>query len=59
MGWLIDHEDKLVMVIGIGQKLDVIDEPSVVLSGPDFAQSVQLNVANTFGWLKRLQTTSP
>ncbi len=53
MGWLIDPEDKLVMVVGISQKLDVIDELSTVLPVPMFAQSVQLTVANILGWLQK------
>jgi Uma2 family endonuclease len=58
MGWLIDPEDKLVMVIGIGQKLDVIDELSALLPVPDFAQSIQLTVADIFGWLKKSKKTN-
>ncbi len=58
MGWLIDPEDKLVMAIGVGQKLDVIDEASAVLPVPEFAQSIRLTIADVFGWLKRSQKTS-
>jgi Uma2 family endonuclease len=57
MGWLIDPEDKIVMVIDIGQKLDVIDEPTVVLPVPEFAQDIQLTVADIFAWLQRSKKT--
>lgn len=57
MGWLIDPEDKIVMAIDIGQKLDVIDEPTAVLPVPEFARDIQLTVADIFAWLQRSKKT--
>jgi Uma2 family endonuclease len=53
MGWLIDPEEKSVMVIHGGQRLEVIDEPSQVLPVPTFAGEIVLTIADIFSWLKR------
>jgi Uma2 family endonuclease len=53
MGWLIDSEDRSVIVIGAGQIFDVIDEPSAILPVPEFARSSQLTIADIFGWLQK------
>lgn len=52
MGWLIDPEDRSVIII-TGQTFDVTDEPSSMLPVPDFAQSIQLTVSDIFGWLQK------
>ncbi len=51
MGWLIDPEDRSVIVIG--QMFDAIDEPNVILPVPEFAKSIQLTVSDIFGWLQK------
>lgn len=51
MGWLIDTEDRSVVISQIGQNADVIDETDAVLPVPEFARSVQLTVGQMFGWL--------
>jgi Uma2 family endonuclease len=48
MGWLIDPEDRSVIVIGAGQTFDAIDEPSAILPVPEFAKSIQLTIADIF-----------
>jgi Uma2 family endonuclease len=53
MGWLIDPEDRSVIVIGADQTFEVLDEPSVVLPVPEFAKSIQLTVSDIFGWLQK------
>jgi Uma2 family endonuclease len=51
MGWLIDPEDRSVIISRTGQNADVIDEPDAVLPVPEFARSIQLTVGQMFGWL--------
>jgi Uma2 family endonuclease len=53
MGWLIDPEDRSVIVIGVGQIFDAIDEPNAILPVPEFAKSIQLTIVDIFGWLKK------
>jgi Uma2 family endonuclease len=53
MGWLIDQEDRSVIVIGAGQIFDAIDEPSAILPVPEFARSIKLTIADIFGWLQK------
>ncbi len=53
MGWLIDPEDRVVMVVDAGQRLDVIDDLAVNLPVPGFAKDIQLTLANVFSWLKK------
>jgi Uma2 family endonuclease len=53
MGWLIDPEDRSVIVIGVGQIFDAIDEPNAILPVPEFAKSIQLTIADIFGWLQK------
>jgi Uma2 family endonuclease len=51
MGWLIDPEDRSVVISRIGQNADVIDELNAVLPVPEFARSMQLTVEQMFSWL--------
>lgn len=51
MGWLIDPEDRSVIISRIGQNADVIDEPTAILPVPEFAQSMQLTIGQMFSWL--------
>jgi Uma2 family endonuclease len=53
MGWLIDPEDRSIIVIGAGQTFDAIDEPNAILPVPKFARSIQLTIAEIFGWLQK------
>lgn len=53
MGWLIDPEDRVVMVVDVGQRLEVIDDLAMILPVPGFAKDIQLTLANVFGWLKK------
>jgi Uma2 family endonuclease len=58
MGWLIDPEDRSVIVIGIGQVFDAIDEPTAILPVPEFARSIELNISDIFGWLQKKRPAS-
>ena len=51
MGWLIDPEDRSIVISRIDRNLDVLDEPNVILPVPDFAKSLELTVDRLFGWL--------
>jgi Uma2 family endonuclease len=59
MGWLIDPEDKLVMVVGIGQKIDVFDDLSVTLPVPKFAEHIKLTGSDIFSWTKKRKIITP
>ena len=51
MGWLIDPEDRSIIISRSDRNLEVIDEPNVVLPVPDFTKSIELTVERLFGWL--------
>jgi Uma2 family endonuclease len=51
MGWLIDPEDRSVIISRIGQNANVIDEPTGILPVPEFARSMQLTIGQMFSWL--------
>ncbi len=53
MGWLIDPESESITISRASHNILIIDEPSAVLPVPEFAQSIQLSIADVFGWLKR------
>jgi Uma2 family endonuclease len=52
MGWLIDPEDRSVIIIGSDRTFDAIDEPKSVIPVPEFATSIQLTISDIFGWLQ-------
>ncbi len=58
MGWLIDPEDRVVMVVDAGQRLEVIDDLAVILPVPGFAKEIQLALADIFGWLQKRKLVS-
>jgi Uma2 family endonuclease len=51
MGWLIDPVDRSVIICRIDHHAEVVDEPTAMLSVPDFAQSVQISIEQMFAWL--------
>jgi Uma2 family endonuclease len=55
MGWLIDPEERSVIIIGLGQAFEAIDQPNIMLPVPTFAQSIQLTIGDIFGWLQKLK----
>jgi Uma2 family endonuclease len=52
MGWLIDPEDRSVVVYPAGQQAVFFDEAAQVILVPEFAAGVQLTVGELFGWLQ-------
>jgi Uma2 family endonuclease len=53
MGWLIDPNDRSVLVLGANQTFQIIDEPTTVLPVPAFATSIQLTIEQIFSWIKK------
>ncbi len=51
MGWLIDPEDRSVVISRIDRNLEVIDDPNAMLPVPDFAIAIELKIDRMFGWL--------
>jgi Uma2 family endonuclease len=58
MGWLIDPESESITISRASQNILIIDEPNTILPVPEFAKSIQLTVADIFGWLKRSPKTT-
>ncbi|MBE9028772.1 Uma2 family endonuclease [filamentous cyanobacterium LEGE 11480] len=52
MGWLIDPDDRSVVVYPAGQQAVFFDEPEQVIQVPDFASAMQLTIGELFGWLQ-------
>jgi Uma2 family endonuclease len=53
MGWLIDPDDRTVFVYYPNGTMAIFDVPDDRLPMPEFAQSVELNVGQVFGWLAK------
>ena len=51
MGWLIDPEEKTVIVFWPDRPTQIFDEPEQALPVPAFAEAFQLTVEELFGWL--------
>ncbi len=51
MGWLIDPNDRSVVVSGAGYNAVVVDELTDILPVPDFAESMEISIDQMFGWL--------
>lgn len=51
MGWLIDPEEKSVIVYLPDQATPFYDEPDTQLPVPEFARDFKLSVKNLFDWL--------
>jgi Uma2 family endonuclease len=52
MGWLIDPEDRSVVVYPAGQQAVFFDEDAQVILMPEFAGAIELTVGELFGWLQ-------
>jgi Uma2 family endonuclease len=52
MGWLIDPDEKSVLVYQPDQPTMLYDEPSSILPVPIFAKDFSLTVESLFDWLK-------
>jgi Uma2 family endonuclease len=51
LGWLIDPEEKSILVYAPPNQVALFDEPDDTLPVPDFAAGLQLTVSTVFGWL--------
>ncbi len=51
LGWLIDPQEKSVLVYFPKQQPAFIDTPTDILPVPDFAKAFQLTLGQLFGWL--------
>ncbi|MCY7323392.1 MAG: Uma2 family endonuclease [Phormidesmis sp. CAN_BIN36] len=52
MGWLIDPDEKAVIVYPSDGRSQVFDEPEQVLPVPEIASGLKLTVENLFSWLQ-------
>lgn len=51
MGWLIDPDEKTVLVYLPREQPEIFDEPEQMLPVPSFASELQLTVGELFSWL--------
>jgi Uma2 family endonuclease len=52
MGWLIDPEDRSVVVYPAGRQAVFFEAAAQVIGVPDFAAPLQITVGELFGWLQ-------
>jgi Uma2 family endonuclease len=52
MGWLIDPDDRSIVVYPAGQQAVFFDEAAQVILVPEFAGAIELTVGELFGWLQ-------
>ncbi len=52
MGWLIDPEEKSLLIYPSGQQPEFLQESHELLPVPTLASDLQLTVGEIFGWLK-------
>ena len=52
MGWLIDPDERSILVCQPGQSLIVLDETDQALPVPQFASALQLTLGTVFDWLR-------
>lgn len=52
MGWLIDPEERSILVFPPGQQPEILQELEEIPSVPSLVPDFQLTVADIFGWLK-------
>ncbi len=51
MGWMIDPDDRTVLVYQPNQEIAIFDEAEALLPMPEFANSLQLTIGELFSWL--------
>ncbi|WP_017652130.1 Uma2 family endonuclease [Fortiea contorta] len=52
LGWLIDPEDRTILVYPQNQQPEFLEEEQQILPVPDLVKDLQLTVGELFGWLK-------
>jgi Uma2 family endonuclease len=51
MGWLINPQEKSVLVYAPNKTTEVFDEQDLILPVPEFARELELTVGHLFAWL--------
>lgn len=51
MGWLLDPEEQLIFLYGIDKSVQVLEEASLPIPVPAFAEQVRIRVGEIFDWL--------
>ena len=52
MGWLIDPNEKTIFVYRPQQETEVFEESDMIIPVPNWAQNLQLTLADIFAWLR-------
>jgi Uma2 family endonuclease len=52
LGWLIDPDERSVLIYPPKQQPELLQEPNEVLPVPDLVVDLQLTVGDLFGWLR-------
>lgn len=52
LGWLIDPDERAILIYAPGQQPQFLEEPEAVLPVPTWIDSFQLTVGELLGWLK-------
>lgn len=52
MGWLIDPEERSILIFPSGQQPDLLESEQDILPVPNLAANLHLTVGDVFGWLK-------
>jgi Uma2 family endonuclease len=52
LGWLLDPEERSVLVYPAGKQVELFAEPGDLLPVPEFLGELRLTVGDLFGWLK-------
>lgn len=52
MGWLLDPDERSLLIYPAGQQPELLQEPEEVLPVPNLVSDLQLTIGDIFGWLK-------
>jgi Uma2 family endonuclease len=52
MGWLIDPDERSVLIYPAGQQPQLLSDSATLLPGPTFANQWQITVGDLFAWLR-------
>ncbi|MCX7595136.1 MAG: Uma2 family endonuclease [Fischerella sp.] len=52
MGWLIDPDERSLLVYPLGQQPEILQEEQDILPVPDLVSKLQITVGQLLGWLK-------
>ncbi|HEY9699042.1 MAG TPA: Uma2 family endonuclease [Trichocoleus sp.] len=52
MGWLIDPEERSILIYPAGQQPELLQDPQEVLPVPNLVADLQLTVDDVFSWLR-------